>query len=184
MCLIPFTLSALLTKMVIFANSADQDETVRWVLSGSTQFPILLLIFWLKPLFATMAVSKFRDGRVHFRNSGMKLLIDTYPGQQPPTGSRARSSCPSQQNLKYYTILCWLSIFFRGLDILSQGTQHLWLHICCPAQVPYKKGSTLKGKNLLPGEQILSFHRTPFSALKGAETILIKLPPLKVYPLP
>ena len=28
----------------------------------------------LKPLFATMDLSKFRDGSVHFRNSGMKAL--------------------------------------------------------------------------------------------------------------
>ena len=31
--------------------------------------------FWLKPLFATMGVSRFRDGRVHVRNLGVKGLI-------------------------------------------------------------------------------------------------------------
>ena len=30
--------------------------------------------FWLKPLLATMGVSKFRDGRIPFRNSRLKEL--------------------------------------------------------------------------------------------------------------
>ena len=61
-----------------FANSVDPDETARNVSSWSTLFAILLLIL-TKPLFATMDESKFRDGRAHFRSSGMKeLYIITY----------------------------------------------------------------------------------------------------------
>ena len=32
------------------------------------------LDFRLKPLFAVVSTSKFKDGRVHFRDSGMKEL--------------------------------------------------------------------------------------------------------------
>ena len=33
-----------------------------------------IIDFWLKPLFATMSLSKFRDGRIHVRNLGNKGL--------------------------------------------------------------------------------------------------------------
>ena len=36
--------------------------------------------FWLKPLFATMDVSKFRGGRVHFINTGERVKESQYLG--------------------------------------------------------------------------------------------------------
>ena len=35
--------------------------------------------FTLKPLFASVDMSKFKDGRMHFRNSGMKRLRQEIP---------------------------------------------------------------------------------------------------------
>ena len=85
--------SALQTNTEIYANSADPDETAchepshqdlhflpfcywRAVSSESSLFAILLLIkFWLRPLFATMDVTKFGDGTVHLVNSGVKGLM-------------------------------------------------------------------------------------------------------------
>ena len=56
------------------------DGSKRAISSGSTLFATLLLIIWLKPLFAAMGVSKFRDGRVHFRIIGVKeLVISIWP---------------------------------------------------------------------------------------------------------
>ena len=53
------------------ANSVDPDETARTVSSGFTLFAILFLIVD-KPLFPSVAMSKFNNGGVHFRKSGMK----------------------------------------------------------------------------------------------------------------
>ena len=50
------------------------DGSYRAVSSGSALFVILLFDFWLKPLFATLDVSKFRDGRVQIRSSWVEGL--------------------------------------------------------------------------------------------------------------
>ena len=52
------------------------DGSLWAVSSGSSLFAILSFCNWFltEPLFARMDVSKFRDGRVHFRNSVMKGL--------------------------------------------------------------------------------------------------------------
>ena len=61
--------------MYIFANSADPDEMAHSKQPHQELHYLPLCYgFLTKALFATMDVSKLRDGRVHFRNSGMKGL--------------------------------------------------------------------------------------------------------------
>ena len=68
------TLSSLKTNTDTFANSADLDEMAHnetahnliWICTVCHS----IIDFWLKPLFATMDVTKFGDGKVHFINSG------------------------------------------------------------------------------------------------------------------
>ena len=50
------------------------DGSLRAVSSGSRLFAVLFFNFRLKPLFVSVDMSKFKNGRVHFRNSGMKGL--------------------------------------------------------------------------------------------------------------
>ena len=58
-----FTLSSQQTKIDTFANSVDPDKTARNKPSHQNLHYLPFLIdFWLKPLFATMDVSKFRQG--------------------------------------------------------------------------------------------------------------------------
>ena len=54
-------------KTNTYANSSDPDQT-------ATLFAILSLIR-RKPLFASVDKSKFKNGRVHFRKSGMNGLL-------------------------------------------------------------------------------------------------------------
>ena len=57
------------------AISVDQDEMAHY--EPSHQDPHCChyaFDFTLKPLFEAVDMSKFKDGRVHFRNSGMKGL--------------------------------------------------------------------------------------------------------------
>ena len=61
------------------------------------------------------------------------------------------------------------SILYKGDNCCSPGQQ-----------IPSEKGSTLKGKNLLQKEQILSFQRRPLFR-KGGKTCLKELPFLQVY---
>ena len=65
---IVLTLSSLQTNTDTFANSAYPEPSHQDLHCNS------VLDFWLKPLFATMDVSKIRDGRVHVRNPGVKGL--------------------------------------------------------------------------------------------------------------
>ena len=70
--------SSLQTNTDTFANSVDPDETARrsrliWIFIVCHS-----VIFFTKPLFATMDVSKFRDGYANFRKSGVKGLIHVY----------------------------------------------------------------------------------------------------------
>ena len=68
------TLSSLQTNTDTFANSEDLDETAHYQLSH-LDLHCLPFCYWLltETLFATMDVSKFWDGRVHFRNGGEKI---------------------------------------------------------------------------------------------------------------
>ena len=78
----------------------------------------------------------------------------------------------------------------RGFDTLGkfstvflQGRYFLGFSIGLPEhQVPSEKGSTLKGKNLLPqGANSFLLEKTSFR--KGGKTNLTELPPLKWYPV-
>ena len=69
------TLLALQTPTDIHANTVDPDETAHmsrliWIYTVCHS----VCAFWQRPLFATVGVPKFKDGRAHFRNSGMKGL--------------------------------------------------------------------------------------------------------------
>ena len=72
------TLLSLQTNTDTCVNSADPDEMPYNEPSHQNQHCLPFCYwFWLKPLFATMNVSKFRDGRVHVRNLriiGLRLL--------------------------------------------------------------------------------------------------------------
>ena len=58
------------TNTGTFANSVDPDETARDEPSHlDLHYLPYVIDFLLKCLFATTDVSKFRDGRVHIRNS-------------------------------------------------------------------------------------------------------------------
>ena len=59
----------------VFANSVDPDETAHNEPSHQDLHCLPFCFdFWLRPLFRTMVRIRFKDGRVHFRNSGMKGL--------------------------------------------------------------------------------------------------------------
>ena len=76
-----FIIGASLTSFSL----ADQNRYLcckqcrsRWVGSGSILFAILIFFYFRpKPLFASVDISKFKDGRVHLRNSGMKQLKES-----------------------------------------------------------------------------------------------------------
>ena len=72
--------------------------------------------------------------------------------------------------------------FGRFFSPFLQGRQFLWLPVCFAAhQISSEKGSTLKGKNLLPGgANSFLFRVDPFK--KGTKIILTELSPLKMYP--
>ena len=66
---IPLNLSTLQSSTDTFANSADRYE------QSHQDLHHLQSSYWLFDwLFAAMVVSKFRDGRAHFRNSAVKGL--------------------------------------------------------------------------------------------------------------
>ena len=65
-----------------------------------------------------------------------------------------------------------------------KGKQLLWLPVCYSGQCsPFKKGSTLKGKNLLLMEQSL-FYKSWFLMRWEAKMKIKELLSLKVYPFP
>ena len=68
-------LSSLENNTDTVANSADPDETARNEPSHQ-DLHCLPLCYWCltEPPFATMDVSKFKDGKVHVRNLGLKGL--------------------------------------------------------------------------------------------------------------
>ena len=69
------TLSALQTNTSTFANSVDPDEMAHYEPSHQDLHCLpFCFILWLISLVATMNVSKFKNGRVHFRNLGVKGL--------------------------------------------------------------------------------------------------------------
>ena len=66
-------LSSLHSNTDTFENIADQDKPAHHeYLIGMCTIGHSCIDIWLKPLFATIDVSKFRDWRVNFRNSGLK----------------------------------------------------------------------------------------------------------------
>ena len=63
------------TKTSTFAKSADPDEMARNEPSHQDLHCLPFCFnFTLEPLFASGDKSKFKDGRVHFRNSDVKGL--------------------------------------------------------------------------------------------------------------
>ena len=72
---LPLTLSALKPKTDTFANSVDQDETAQHEPS-LLDLHCLPFCSWFTTVtrLAAVDVSKYRDGSVYFRNSGLKGL--------------------------------------------------------------------------------------------------------------
>ena len=61
------------TKTDTFTNSVNPDETARYEPSHQDVHCLTCRTdYLLKPLLATMDVSKFRDGNVHLGNSKVK----------------------------------------------------------------------------------------------------------------
>ena len=76
----PLTFSSIQINTDTFANSADPDEAALQEPSHLDLHDCYYVIdFGLKPLFAKMYVSKFRDGRVHVRNLGYER-VNLYHG--------------------------------------------------------------------------------------------------------
>ena len=75
------TFSAWQSKTATCANNLDPDETAYNEPSSQIlhRLPFCLYIyinnFRLKTLFASIDIIKFKDWRVHFRNSGMEGLL-------------------------------------------------------------------------------------------------------------
>ena len=58
-----------------FENSADPDEMAHNEPSHQDlHCSAVCLDFRLRPLFGTMVLTRFKDGRVHFRDTGLKVL--------------------------------------------------------------------------------------------------------------
>ena len=68
----PLTLSVRQTKTDTCAFNVVPDETARD--DQDVHCLLLFFNFSLKPLFAPLDMFKFNDGRVHFRNAGIKEL--------------------------------------------------------------------------------------------------------------
>ena len=64
------------TKTDAYPNSVDPDEMAcnEWSHQDLHCLPFFFCVLWLKPLFASVDMSKFKDGRIHFRNWGMTGL--------------------------------------------------------------------------------------------------------------
>ena len=107
------TLSSLQNNAYTFANGVDPDETARNEPSHLDLhcFAILLLIFWLKSLFATMDATKFRYGRVHFINSAVKGLIIFSSSTVTVV---FRSYGPNRWIAGSFFGICWFSSFSTG----------------------------------------------------------------------
>ena len=91
------TLSAQQTKTDTCANSVDPDETAR---NGPSHqdlhyLPFGFFDYTLKPLFEAVDMSKFKDGRVHYRNSGMKGLTLDILSMNELTMIRVQFLCPA-----------------------------------------------------------------------------------------
>ena len=54
---------------------SSSDNSVGAVSSGCTLFAILVDFYFSDTLFAAVDVPKVKDGRAHFRNSGVKGLM-------------------------------------------------------------------------------------------------------------
>ena len=84
-----------------------------------------------------------------------------------------------------YCLKCKTMPFYTvEFPLLSHGRHFLWFLICFPAhQTLSKKGSTLKGKNLLPRKAISCLlDKTYFQ--KKNKAILIESSTLKLYQVP
>lgn len=70
------TLSTLWTSTNTYANSVEPDEAAQNepLHLALHCLPFYLMIFDYNPQWTTMNVSTSKDGRVHFRNSGVKDL--------------------------------------------------------------------------------------------------------------
>ena len=79
---------------------------------------------------------------------------------------------------KHLNVYEYISMIFCQF---YKGKQLLLLPVCFPEQCrPFKIGSTLKGKNLLLGEQILFFKSWPLMR-REAKVKIKEMLPLKVY---
>ena len=61
----------------IYANNIDPDERAHYeLMSGLIKIhTVCYFDFCLRHLYGTMVLTRFKDGRVHLRNSGMKVGV-------------------------------------------------------------------------------------------------------------
>ena len=71
------TLLALQTKLFCIQCRSWWDSSLWAVSSGSTLFATMFC-FGLRPLFWAMVLTRFKDGKVHFRNVEMKAEISNF----------------------------------------------------------------------------------------------------------
>ena len=127
------TLSALQTKTDTFANSVDPDEMAH---NEPSQQDLHCLPFWLASPYETVDMSKFKAGRVHLRNLGVKGLMDDVVFKT------------------FQIFICNLLIFLHCAFLKGSGYTWevfyhfvqrkllFWLPVCVPAhKSPSDKGS-------------------------------------------
>ena len=110
--------------------------------------------FWLKSLFATMTVSKFRERRVHCRNLGRKCLrCPSFVCLSLLTMTKPNQLCDVLLFVCYLCVLRWLTRPILALNCLLQIEQERseeessvgdalalafpCAHFCSASQIPF-----------------------------------------------
>ena len=128
-------------------------------------------LFWVWLSFISIVFSVLSFFHFYF---AAKILLCIYPNYS----ETYIISHDTKIGLKMYgyTVICFSIIFYKGKQLP-------WSHVCISGRQSLAKcGSTLKGKNLLLWEQILSYKSWSIHK-REANMKIVELLPLKVYSL-
>ena len=121
----PISPSALQTK-TLFANSVGLNKTVHHEDLHCLPF---CFDFGMRRLLGTMAVSKFRDGIFHFRNSVVKSLIRLHPRETSMVQKHVISTSRRRwNNILIRPLYVYCDIFYSVLQLTLHQENHSTSH--------------------------------------------------------
>ena len=123
------TLTSLQINTDTFANISDPDEMAHTRIYTVCHS---VVSFWLKTLFAIMNVSKLEDGRVHFRNSSVRVKIHAKLYES----ATSYSTCPKILNKSIFYLLMFLKTaewVANNVDS-DQMLYLIWVYTVCSGQ--------------------------------------------------